>query len=277
MVRTVDPLLGTRAQIGVDADDGATRRAAEDAVVTEASRLEQMFTTFAPDSALRSYRRTGMTDVAELQAVIDLAQEWERRSSGLFDPGLQAVVELWDRAEETGTIPTPDALAEVVGLDRSIGNLNAIAKGWIADRAVVAASGAASVWLNLGGDVVHRGAGSVTVGVEDPHRPYDNAKPLTTVELANAALATSGGARRWWTISGRRYPKVLDPRTGWPVDHVASATVLAPDAATADVLATVGVVASVEETFALARDVGAHCLLVKKDRAVVASSDVFGV
>ena len=191
MVRTVDPLLGTRAQIGVDADDGATRRAAEDAVVTEASRLEQMFTTFAPDSALRSYRRTGMTDVAELQAVIDLAQEWERRSSGLFDPGLQAVVELWDRAEETGTIPTPDALAEAVGLDRSIGNLNAIAKGWIADRAVVAASGAASVWLNLGGDVVHRGAGSVTVGVEDPHRPYDNAKPLTTVELANAALATS--------------------------------------------------------------------------------------
>ena len=57
---------------------------------------------------------------------------------------------------------------------------------------------------------------------------------------------------------------------------MASATVLADDAATADVLATVAVVASPEETLDLVRQVGADCLLVLKDRSVVTSSDVFG-
>lgn len=274
MVRTVEPLLGTRAQVGVGVDDPTARRSAEDAVIAEAARLERIFTVFSPDSPLLAHQRTGATVVPELQIVLDLAEAWQRRSAGCFDPGIQPVLDLWDRAEASGVAPSARVLGEAVALDRPLGNLNAIAKGWIADRAVTAAS-ARSVWLNLGGDVVHRGEGSITVGIEDPHRPYDNAEPLTTVELANGAIATSGGARRSWTIAGRRYPKVLDPRTGWPVDHVASATVLAGDAATADVLATIAVVASPQETFDLVRDAGAHCLVVLKDRSVVASSDVF--
>ena len=52
-------------------------------------------------------------------------------------------------------------------------------------------------------------------------------------------LATSGSARRGWRIAGRWYSHVIDPRSGRPVDHVASASVVAPDAATADAVATV--------------------------------------
>ena len=274
-MRTVEPLLGTRAQVGVDVADASARRFTEDAVVAEVARLEAIFTVFSPDSALHAYRRSGRTDVAELQIVLDLAVEWQQRTGGCFDPRLQAVTELWDRAEQAGVAPSPQMLAEAVASDRPLGNLNAIAKGWIADRALEVVS-ARSLWLNLGGDVVHRGEGSIMVGVEDPHRPYDNVEPLTTLELSNGAVATSGGTRRSWRIAGQRYPKVLDPRTGRPVDHVASATVLADDAATADVLATVAVVASPEETLDLVRQVGADCLLVLKDRSVVTSSDVFG-
>jgi thiamine biosynthesis lipoprotein len=39
----------------------------------------------------------------------------------------------------------------------------------------------------------------------------------------------------------------MNPRTGWPADRLLSATVLAPDAATADALATALYVMGVEE------------------------------
>ena len=81
---------------------------------------------------------------------------------------------------------------------------------------------------------------------------------MATIEIDNEALATSGGARRWWTIGGKRYSKVLDPRTGLPVDSVASATVVARNAAEADVLATTALVLKPEETLVLVEAEGAE-------------------
>ena len=83
-------------------------------------------------------------------------------------------------------------------------------------------------------------------------------------------VATSGRARRWFEVGGRRWSRVLDPRTGQPVDHTASATVVAPDAATADVLATVASVLAPSETMAFATDLRAEglpvsCLVVDRD------------
>ena len=59
-----------------------------------------------------------------------------------------------------------------------------------------------------------------------------------TIELRDAGMATSGRARRGYRIGGRWYSHVIDPRTGRTVDDVASVTVVASSAATADVLAT---------------------------------------
>ena len=147
-------------------------------------------------------------------------------------------------------------------------NLNALAKGLIVDRAVAAAAAVASVTdvlVNAGGDLRHHGAEALVVDIEDPARPYDNAEPLTRVALADGALATSGGTRRGWTIDGRWYSHVLDPRSGRPVDHVSSASVLAPDAATADVVATICAVLVPTEAVAFVEALAepVACLLVE--------------
>ncbi len=283
MVRQVEPLLGTRAEVDVAAEDPAVVRSAEQAIVDEVARLERVFSVFDEDSSLMVLRRTGVTDVDELRAVVDLAGRWRERTDGLFHPAMHPLVDLWDRAEVAGVVPSPDALDRAVAAMDCAGvealDLNAIAKGWIAERAMTevlsSVPEASAAWVSLGGDVVHRGVGSIAVGIEDPRRPYDNVAPLATIEVSNQALATSGGARRWWTIDGRRYPKVLDPRSGRPVDRCASATVVAADAATADVLATVATVATTDETLALADDAGAICLLVHHDGSVTSSSASF--
>lgn len=67
-------------------------------------------------------------------------------------------------------------------------------------------------------------------------------------------------------IGERWYGHVLDPRTGWPVAHVAAATVVAPDAATADALATSLTVLSVAEGMALVDGIpGVEALVVDRD------------
>ncbi len=284
MVRIAEPLLGTRAEISITARSDAAASAAQEAVLAEVARLEAVFSIFDETSDLHALRRTGTTRVPELLEVLDLALAWCDRSGGAFHPAAASLSELWLQAEAKDRLPTAlereTAATAVAGPPQlEVLDLNAIAKGWIADRALrsrmLVDRNLASGWLSLGGDVVHRGDGSVRVGIEDPHRPYDNAEPLASVELSNEALATSGGARRWWTIAGERYSKVLDPRTAQPVDHVASATVIARDGATADVLATIALVLTPEEALGVVAEEGADCLLVDRDGGVRTSSGRF--
>ena len=180
-MRVQDPLLGTRAEVSIAANTESVAEEAEQAALAEAARLESIFTVFDSSSALRELRETGTTDVPELGVVHRLAEEWVVRTNGAFNPSMQPLVDLWDCAEADDSLPDSAELqrtAMIVGkLPPEHLNFNAIAKGWIAGRSLdVAFEGQEDSiidgWLNLGGDLVHRGKRSVVVGIEDPARPY---------------------------------------------------------------------------------------------------------
>src|SRR5207244_1761975 len=118
---------------------------------------------------------------------------------------------------------------------------NSFTKSYIIDRAARAslASGQVrAVVLNIGGDLVSRGAWTETVGVVDPMDNADNAAPLTRLAVRDRAVATSGSYRRGFDIGGRHYSHIVDPRTGRPASEVIGATVVADRAADAGALAT---------------------------------------
>ena len=126
-------------------------------------------------------------------------------------------------------------------LDQTPIVLNSFTKSYIIDRAVHAAlaGGAArGVVVNIGGDLVARGAWTETVGITDPLDNADNAAPLTRLAVRDRAVATSGSYRRGFDIGGRHYSHIVDPRTGRPASKVISATVVADRAADAGALAT---------------------------------------
>lgn len=243
----------------------ALAEAADAALVAEIERLQALLSARDEDSELRRWCRGETAAGPEVAAVVALAAAWQARSGGAFDPRAGLLVDRWSAAEAADREPTDadvDAwVAELraLPLDRPGAplDLSALAKGWIVDRVADLAATRpelVAVTVNAGGDLCHRGAGSVLVGIEDPARPYDNVPPLTTVRLADRALATSGVARRAWIIDGRRHPHTLDPRTARPVGHVASVSVLAPDTATADVVATVLTVLDPDEGLAFVAD-----------------------
>jgi thiamine biosynthesis lipoprotein len=63
------------------------------------------------------------------------------------------------------------------------------------------------------------------VGIQHPRQ----SGPLATVELADGeAIGTSGDYQRYFELDGKRYPHLLDPRSGYPASHTQAVTVLIP-------------------------------------------------
>ena len=97
---------------------------------------------------------------------------------------------------------------------------------------------------------------------------------IATVNLQpGEALYTSGNYFRFKEHEGKRYSHIIDPRTGWPVDHIISATVIHKNGALADAAATALSVAGPRAWVETARNMGLdHVLLVDKNGGLYMTS-----
>ncbi len=220
-------VLGTSLALRFRATSVTAARRAEQEALDEIFRLEKIFSSFDSSSELNSWRGTKRLS-PELSTLLKASDDWILKTGGAFHPGVTSGEPLW-RWEIDGTCTR---------LSDAPFTLNAIAKGEIADRvcAKVIGRGVTDTLVNLGGDLRVYGSRRVRATVA----PDAENVPLSTVWLRDQALATSGGSRRGLHL--------IDPRTGEPVPHLQSASVIAPTARVADVLATVFCILSWEES-----------------------------
>jgi len=289
LVDRYEPLLGTVVEVRLELDGDARDDEAATVSATVADeivRLQSILSSVDSASEFSRWCRGEVTSPSpDLVEVLALTAEWQRRSAGRVNPAVGRLSDLWRAAEDAGVEPDDATLAAVVAdiapprwsvvdgrvtrlADTTGCTLNAVAKGWIADRAADLATGlvdAALVAVNAGGDIAVRGRASLTVGIEDPATPWDNAPPLTVLALPAGGLATSGGARRGFRIDGVWHSHVFDPRTGRPAQPVASLSVIAPTTAEADALATMLGVTDPDDAHAEAESLDVACLLVTDD------------
>lgn len=286
IVHTVYPVLGTVLELRTTAHPPAAAEAAtlaEEAALATIDRLEDVLSIYRPTSELARWRAGDDAAVGpELAEVLGLVASWFSLGRGAFNPCVGHLAALWRDAAASGAPPSSEQLEVAAAAIRSLPftvegpavrrtgdcrgiELHAIAKGWIVDRAAHAGAaphGVASFVVNLGGDLRHVGEGSLLVAIEDPFAPWDNAPPLATVEIAGRGLATSGSTHRGVRVGEQWFGHVLDPRTGRPVEHLVSASVVAADAATADVIATIVGVLDVGEALAFADALGDVAVLL---------------
>ncbi|MEN9632654.1 MAG: hypothetical protein RL077_1058 [Verrucomicrobiota bacterium] len=283
-------VLGTSLELTLAAKSALAAEAGETAALAEIDRLAAILSSYDATSEFSRWQATREVDVAvsiELFEVLALFDTWRERTGGALDAAAEVAGRLWKTAGTRQVLPTADEIAQAVAVARQRHwrldaqrrtarhlsgaplVLNSFTKSYIIERAVgraLAAGELETVVMNLGGDIVVRGAHAVRLAVADPEAEAENDLPLTHVGVSDRAVATSGGYRRGVDIRGHWYSHLVDPRTGWPVDHVRSATVVAARATDAGALATALAVLPAEEGLLLAASVpGAECLIVVSD------------
>ncbi|RYG37037.1 MAG: DUF2271 domain-containing protein [Burkholderiales bacterium] len=257
--------LGTRLNVQITADRGDLALNAARAARAEIDRLNTVFNSRMAGSELVALNSSSeFTASPELFAAIAEAEAWRVATNGAFSPRLGYVLNAWRAI--SGEPPSPAILTdlassarvanvELVAATRTIIRprdvafaLDGFAKGWIVDAALKAARAAPGVigaLVDIGGDIATGGkapANGWMIGIPDPMLPFDNAPLVTSASLESGAIATSGRGPRDRIIGGQRFSPTLSPFTGWPVEHTISASIIAGSAATAEALATAGLV-----------------------------------
>jgi thiamine biosynthesis lipoprotein ApbE len=303
-------VLGTSMDLVVTAKDRPAAEAARAAVLAEVERLRQSLSAYDPAGELaRVNASTAAVRVSPaLMEVLALYEGWQARTGGMYSAGTGAIAAAWKAAEAAGREPAAAdlaALAAAAGgkgweLDAAGGtvrrlsgtiNVDSLGKGYIVTRAARAGAGVPGVeglLLNIGGDVSAVGTAEPgrttrwTVPVADPRAAAANAAPIADLRLTGLAVASSGSAERGYTVAGRRYSHLIDPRTARPLEvgaltgrQVVGATAIAADNETANALATSLCLLSVDDGLALVDGTpGAGCLLVLADGSRI-RSEVF--
>lgn len=203
--------------------------------------------------------------------MIGQSQQLHRDSEGLFNPAIGKVIGEWGFHGSSpidwhlpphaaiekviATAPSPDDLRIVdnrlTGSNPEVQlDFGGYAKGYAIDlgRRLLASQGVEHALINAGGDLVTLGdapAGDPwRVAVQHPQRKGAIAWLDT---YGGEVVFTSGNYERYREYEGRRYPHIIDPRDGMPVQGVASATVVHTDGGLADAAATALVVAGVDK------------------------------
>lgn len=255
-------VFGTRVEVLVVSADPERGRKAIASVLREFDRLHRAYHAWQESelTALNQAILSGRPQQvgAELAELIREAQALSQQGEHLFDPGIGRLVRLWGfhTDEFKSELPPPAAveawLAAAPGIaDLTVSELTISSrnpqvaldfggylKGVALDRAaaILHSQGVDNALINIGGNVIALGSKDGRkwrVGIQHPRRPG----PLATVELADGeAIGTSGDYQRYFEVDGKRYPHLLDPRTGRPVDHTQAVTVLIPAGARAGTL-----------------------------------------
>lgn len=209
--------------------------------------------------------------------LFQLAQKISADTDGAFDITVAPLVNAWGFGFKHNSFPSETQVDSLMHLtdyrkveiisqgprsvikkanDGMMLDFSAIAKGYGCDRVaeMLQQHGVKNLMVEIGGEIVVHGSNpqgqpwrmGVSKPIEDSLNVNNEIESVITFN--DGALATSGNYRNFYYRDGKKYAHTIDPKTGHPVEHnLLSATVIAPDCATADAYATAFMVMGMEK------------------------------
>lgn len=261
----VTKLMGNRFEFTVVSGNAEWAKSLIHEAIAEVQRIERLFTTFNEASQVNAINKNaGSQPVKVDREVIELIQRSLKISEitqGAFDITYGGIDKsLWNFDTTMTSLPDPQTAQAAVRLinyknvliDEKASTVflkykgmrigfGGIGKGYAADRAkkLLQSKGVESGIVNAAGDLTtwgNRPDGQPwTIGIADPNQVR---KALSTLQISNMAVATSGNYEKFAIIDGRKYSHTIDPTTGLPVSGIKSVTIICPSAELADAMAT---------------------------------------
>jgi thiamine biosynthesis lipoprotein len=254
-------IMGTAINVELWHEDADQGRILIDAVMKEMHRIDDLMSTYKPDSELSRVNRNAATGPVtvdnELLTLIEHALMFSDITHGAFDITYASAGQYYDYRK--GRKPDSKQLAEVLPavsyhhvrlepvrssvqfLQPGVRiDLGGIAKGYAVDSsiAILQAAGVRNALVSAGGDtrvIGRRWDHPWRVGIRDP-RNRDSL--VSTIPLEDAAISTSGDYERYFEEDGVRYHHILNPDTGDSSREVHSASIIGNNATDTDALST---------------------------------------
>jgi FAD:protein FMN transferase len=268
-----EPKMGSPLNITLYSTDSAKASQLAKKSFQIADSLNLIFSDYLENSELNLLSRTAGTNTFKsvspaLWDIINQSVKASEKCEGAFDISVGSIVKLWRKARKEKVFPNETILQsslQTVGYQNitfdsnrhsvkllqknTLLDLGGIAKGYVAQVIVdyCKKEGIEKALVDAGGDMASTGSGW-RVGVTIP-----NSEELMQgfIILNNQAVATSGNMYQFVEIEGKKYSHIVNPRTGLGLTHQRNVTVIAPDGATADWLATACSVLSVKKSLKL--------------------------
>lgn len=262
------PLMATTFRISLHADSKKQAEKAVDEAFKRIASLNAVFSDYEPNSELMRLCNTEpdvpFTASEPLFELVSRALELSRQTDGAFDITCGNLSQLWRRTKRVRKLPPADRLQKAlaatdwraVRLDpkaRTITltkagmllDLGGIAKGFAADEGlrVLREHGIGSALVIAGGDIAIGDPPPGENAWEIKLRTFkkaaaDGEELLQVVRLKNCGVSTSGDLYQFIELDGVRYSHIVSPQTGLGLTERIACSVIAPNAATSDALAT---------------------------------------
>ncbi len=235
-------VFGTGYNVSYQADENL-----QPAIEAELAKVDGEFSMFNDSSTVSRMNRGEHPQPSPMfTEVYELAQTVSKETDGAFDITVAPLVNAWGFGFKHEQLPTRKQVDSLL-LIRNQFDFAAIAKGYGCDviARLMQQRGIQNYMIEIGGEVITKGISPSRlpwrIGVVKPTEDSlgTGGELLATLNLSDCSMATSGNYRNFYYKDGKKYAHTIDPHTGYPVQHsLLSATVLAPNCATADAYAT---------------------------------------
>ncbi len=276
-------VMGTFTSVVVVAPSDMEAQGAIKAALAVQRKVDDLMSYHRPDSQLAQIN-AGAYDhpvsiAPDTMAVLQEAIRVSTLSEGAFDVSVAPLIDLWQEAADTNTPPTetqiakatakvdytqvildPNALTVSFAKPGMKMDLGGIAKGHAIDLSIQALKdhGAVGGMVDIGGDIrcfgqAPNGKSAWHIALQDPRTAHDPTANQYRMVLAftDRAVTTSGHYYRFELVGAERISHIMDTHQGTGAKRLASVTILAASAVTADALATAVSVMGHEKGLAL--------------------------
>jgi thiamine biosynthesis lipoprotein len=219
-------------------------------------------------------------------------RDYSLKSENMFNPAIGHLIGLWgfhndeppggpppDPAEIQALLDAAPSMADIRinGHHLSSANpaveidLGAFAKGYALNLAIheLRAQGIGNAIVNAGGDLCVTGRHGERPWMIGIRHPLGEGVIASLAVSGDECVLTSGNYERYREYEGVRYAHIIDPRTGYPVKHVVSATVISQDGGLADAAATALSVAGPKAWRRIAGQMGLKEVMLVDEKGVV--------
>lgn len=256
--------------------------------------VELSLSPFNANSRISKINRNESIETDSLiERIMAISREVYARSGGAFDPTVSPLINLWGFGYEgnDSRVPSDSAISAALGAvgfgecftqggaivkksPATTFNFSAVTKGYGCDLIgeMFRRNGVTNYMVEIGGELALSGVNDRgkpwRVMIEAPVEDSEGGRfGMSTVELTDCGVATSGNYRNYHDTSCGRVGHTISPVTGRPVATATqSATVVAPSCAMADALATASMVMPAEDAISMLGTMeGVGALIVTED------------